>query len=133
MRKPDTIEWLYLDFDGFFASVEQQIQPALRGKPIGVTPFRGTDFTILIACSKEAKARGVKNIMPVKDALKVCPELILVTQKPDYYRRANNALCAAIESVIPIDVSKSIDELTCRLDRNDKAGRSYRLASPVQL
>jgi len=121
MRKPETIEWLYLDFDGFFASVEQQIQPELRGKPIGVTPFRGTDYTIVIACSKEAKARGVKNIMPVKDALKVCPELILVTQKPDYYRRANNQLCAAIESVIPIDVCKSIDELTCRLDKNDIA------------
>jgi len=135
MRKPDTIEWLYLDFDGFFASVEQQIQPALRGKPIGVTPFRGTDFTILIACSKEAKARGVKNIMPVKDALKVCPELILVTQKPDYYRRANNALCAAIESVIPIDVSKSIDELTCRLDRNDiedPAGLTHRIKSAIR-
>lgn len=75
MRKPETIEWLYLDFDGFFASVEQQIQPALRGKPIGVTPFRGSDYTIIIACSKEAKAKGVKNIMPVPDALKVCPEL----------------------------------------------------------
>ena len=81
MRKPKTIEWLYLDFDGFFASVEQQIHPALRGKPIGVTPFRGSDYTIVIACSKEAKARGVKNIMPVPEAKKVCPELILVTQK----------------------------------------------------
>lgn len=121
MRKPDTIEWLYLDFDGFFASVEQQIQPELRGKPIGVTPFRGTDYTIVIACSKEAKAQGVKNIMPVADAMKACPELILVTQKPEMYRRAHNALAAAIQSVIPIDVAKSIDELTCRLDRKDIA------------
>lgn len=121
VRKPDTIEWLYLDFDGFFASVEQQIQPELRGKPIGVTPFRGTDYTIVIACSKEAKSRGVKNIMPVPDALKVCPELVLVTQKPEMYRRAHNALAAAIQSVIPIDVAKSIDELNCRLDRKDIA------------
>ena len=121
MRKPETIEWLYLDFDGFFASVEQQIQPALRGKPIGVTPFRGSDYTIVIACSKEAKARGVKNIMPVPEAKKVCPELILVTQKPEFYRRAHNQLASAIQSVIPIDVAKSIDELTCRLDRNDIA------------
>lgn len=121
MRKPETIEWLYLDFDGFFASVEQQICPALRGKPIGVTPFDGSDFTCVIACSKEAKARGVKNIMPVKEAKQVCPELILVTQKPEMYRRAHNALNSAIQSVIPIDVSKSIDELTCRLDRNDIA------------
>ena len=121
MRKPTTIEWLYLDFDGFFASVEQQIDKSLRGKPIGVTPFRGSDYTVVIACSKEAKARGVKNIMRVPDALKVCPELILVTQKPEMYRRAHNALSSAIQSVIPIDVAKSIDELTCKLDRNDIA------------
>ena len=121
MRKPTTIKWLYLDFDGFFASVEQQIQPELRGKPIGVTPFRGSDYTIVIACSKEAKARGVKNIMPVADAMEACPELILVTQKPEMYRRAHNALAAAIQSVIPIDVAKSIDELTCRLDRKNIA------------
>lgn len=121
MRKPETIEWLYLDFDGFFASVEQQLHPELRGKPIGVTPFHGTDYTIVIACSKEAKARGVKNIMPVPDALEVCPELILVTQKPEFYRRAHNQLAATINSVIPIDVAKSIDELCCKLDKKDIA------------
>jgi hypothetical protein len=38
MRKPDTIEHLYLDFDGFFASVEQLRNPALRGRPIGIVP-----------------------------------------------------------------------------------------------
>ncbi len=68
MRKPETIERLYLDFDGFFASVEQQCDKRLRGKPIGVVPFAGTDRTAVIACSKEAKARGVKNVMKIKDA-----------------------------------------------------------------
>ena len=41
MRKPDTIEHLYLDFDGFFASVEQQLNPRLRGRPIGIVPYEG--------------------------------------------------------------------------------------------
>jgi len=36
MREPETIEWLYLDFDGFFASVEQQLDPALLGRSVGV-------------------------------------------------------------------------------------------------
>lgn len=63
MRKPETIERLYLDFDGFFASVEQQARPALPGKPIGIVPFSGTVHTYVIACSKEAKALGVKNVM----------------------------------------------------------------------
>lgn len=120
MRKPDTVEHLYLDFDGFFASVEQQADRSLRGRPVGVVPFAGTDRTCVIACSREAKTRGVKNVMNIADAKAVCPDIILVPQKPDLYRRAHNALIAEIESVIPVDAVKSIDELSCRLD---EAGR----------
>ncbi|HEV2504376.1 MAG TPA: type VI secretion protein ImpB [Mesorhizobium sp.] len=116
MRKPETIERLYLDFDGFFASVEQQCDKELRGRPVGVVPFEGTDRTCVIACSKEAKAFGVKNVMNVNEARQLCPDIVLVPQKPDLYRRAHNTLLAEIESVIPIDTVKSIDELTCRLD-----------------
>ncbi|WP_421090034.1 Y-family DNA polymerase [Pseudochrobactrum sp. MP213Fo] len=116
MRKPETIERLYLDFDGFFASVEQQCDRSLRGRPVGVVPFAGTDRTAVIACSKEAKAFGVKNVMKIKDAKALCPDIILVPQKPDLYRRAHNALLSEIESVIAIDTAKSIDELTCILD-----------------
>ena len=65
MRKPETIECLYLDFDGFFASVEQQAKPSLRGKPIGIVPFDNTEHTCVIACSSEAKMQGCKNVMPV--------------------------------------------------------------------
>lgn len=121
MRKPETIERLYLDFDGFFASVEQQCDKRLRGRPVGVVPFEGTDRTAVIACSREAKAYGVKNVMPIGEAKQLCPDLILVPQKPDLYRRAHNALLSEIETVIPIDAAKSIDELTCRLD---ETGRS---------
>lgn len=121
MRRPDDIERMYLDFDGFFASVEQQARPRLRGRPVGIVPFAGTHRTSVIACSREAKAQGVKNIMSVEDARRVCPDLILVPQTPNLYRRAHNALLAEIESVIPIDAVKSIDELTCRLDDSQRA------------
>lgn len=117
MRKPETIERLYLDFDGFFASVEQQADRRLRGRPVGVVPFaEAGDRTCVIACSREAKAYGVKNVMPVAEARAACPDLIIVPQKPDLYRRAHNALISEIQSVIPVDAVKSIDELTCRLD-----------------
>ena len=118
MRKPETIECLYLDFDGFFASVMQQIMPALRGKPVGVIPMdmKAAQSTVVIACSREAKAQGCKNIMRVREALEVCPDLILVTQRPDFYRRAHNALINEIACEVPIEAIKSIDELTCRLD-----------------
>jgi DNA polymerase IV len=121
MRLPETIERLYLDFDGFFASVEQQADRHLRGRPIGVVPFTNTDRTCVIACSREAKLRGVKNVMTVGEARRLCPDILLVPQKPDLYRRAHNTLLAEIESVIPIDAVKSIDELTCKLDRGQRA------------
>ena len=120
IRKPETPEQLYLDFDGFFASVEQQADPKLQGKPIGVIPFDTTDFTCVIACSKEAKQRGVKNVMPIREAKKRCHDLILVPQKPDLYRRAHNALINEIMAVTPIEAIKSIDELTCKLDRPNR-------------
>ena len=91
MRKAETIEKLYLDFDGFFASVMQQAMPELRGRPVGVIPFEtsAAHSTVVIACSKEAKAAGCKNVMRVPEALALCPDLVLVTQRPDLFRRAH--------------------------------------------
>lgn len=134
MRKPATIEHLYLDFDGFFASVEQQRDPDLRGRPIGVVPYEGGK-TCIIACSREAKAQGVKNIMMVDDAKRLCRDLILVPQKPQLYRRAHNELIAEIGTVIPIDVVKSIDELACRLDdahRRNPAALAQRIKQAIR-
>lgn len=118
MRRPETIEKLYLDFDGFFASVMQQAMPKLRGKPVGVIPFEASaaHSTVVIACSKEAKAAGCKNIMRVPEALKMCPNLVLVPQRPDLFRRAHNALLNEITCEIPIEVVKSIDEISSHLD-----------------
>lgn len=121
MRKPETIEHLYLDFDGFFASVEQLRDPALRGRPVGVIPYAGGGRTCIIACSREAKARGVKGIMSVEEAKAICRDLVLVPQKPDLYRRAHNALVSEIGTVIPVDHVKSIDELSCWLDIHQRA------------
>jgi DNA polymerase-4 len=88
----------------------------LRGRPVGVIPYAGGGRTCIIACSREAKARGIKNIMSVADARAICRDIVLVPQKPDLYRRAHNALVAEISSVIPVDQVKSIDELSCWLD-----------------
>lgn len=120
MRRPTEIERLYLDFDGFFASVEQQVHPHLRGKPVGVVPFKDAAHTCVIACSREAKLHGVKNVMNIEEARERCPGIILVPQSPDLYRRAHNTLLSEISAVIPIDAVKSIDELTCRLSASER-------------
>ena len=120
MRHPLEIERLYLDFDGFFASVEQQVHPHLRGKPVGVVPFKDAQHTCVIACSREAKLCGVKNVMNIAEARARCPGIILVPQSPDLYRRAHNALLSEISAVIPVDAVKSIDELTCRVSPSER-------------
>jgi DNA polymerase IV len=120
VRRPTQVERLYADFDGFFASVEQQVRPHLRGRPIGVVPFANAQHTVVIACSREAKLHGVKNVMNIAEACERCPDIILVPQSPDLYRRAHNALISEISAVIPIDAIKSIDELTCRVGPEDR-------------
>ena len=120
MRRPAQIERLYLDFDGFFTSVEQQARPHLRGRPVGVVPFAEAEHTCVIACSREAKLRGVKNVMTIAEARARCPDILLVPQSPDLYRRAHNALISEITAVIPVDAVKSIDELTCRVAPADR-------------
>ena len=130
MRRPTQIERLYLDFDGFFASVEQQVHPHLRGRPVGVVPFKDAEHTCVIACSREAKLRGVQNVMNIAEARAMCPDIVLVPQSPDLYRRAHNTLLSEISTVIPVDAVKSIDELTCRVspsDRNDPRALGLRI------
>jgi DNA polymerase-4 len=121
MRRPTEIERLYIDCDGFFAAVEQQVNPRLRGRPVGIVPFAQAEHTCVIACSREAKLCGVKNVMPVAEARRCCPDIVLVPQSPDLYRRAHNALLAEIAAVVPIDAVKSIDEITCRVSPSDRS------------
>jgi DNA polymerase-4 len=73
---------LHIDFDSFFASVEQQFNPKLRGKPLGVTAANGR--TCIIASSREAKRLGIKTGSRTYEAFKVCPNLSLV--KADFVK-----------------------------------------------
>jgi len=68
---------LHIDFDSFFASVEQEHNPKLRGKPLGVTATNGR--TCIIASSREAKRLGIKTGSRTYEAFKICPNLILVS------------------------------------------------------
>src|SRR3989339_1635360 len=69
---------LHIDMNSYFASVEQSANQALRGKPIAVGGGVGGKRTIVATASYEAKARGVKTAMPAWEALKICPDLIIV-------------------------------------------------------
>jgi Nucleotidyltransferase/DNA polymerase involved in DNA repair len=68
---------LYVDLNSYFASVEQQLRPELRGKPVGVLPVLA-DTTCCIAASINAKRYGIKTGTPVWQARKLCPKVIFV-------------------------------------------------------
>lgn len=112
------LRWLYVDFNSYFASVEQQLRPELRGKPIIVIPVE-TDSTCAIAASYEAKALGIKTNTPVYEARRLCPDIVCVLANHESYSRFHQKLVAEIENHIPVTAVCSIDEMACRLMDNE--------------
>lgn len=108
------LNWLFLDMNAFFASVEQQLNPRLRGRPVGVVPVMA-DSSCCIAASYEAKRQGVKTGTRISDAKKLCPDIQLVTARPLEYVRVHDQIVEAVNSVIPVHKVHSIDEMACRL------------------
>ena len=80
----DPYKWLFLDLNSYFASVEQQENPALRGKPVIVVPMM-TDATSAIAASREAKKFGITTGTKVYDAKRLCPSVRCVLARHDKY------------------------------------------------
>ncbi len=118
MFPPSPLKWLYLDFNSYFASVEQQLHPHLRGKPIAVVPVE-TDSTCAIAASYEAKAFGVKTGTRIWEARKLCPDLICVLARHDAYVEFHHRAIAEINRHIPVSDVCSIDEMAAQLLRNE--------------
>lgn len=104
---------LYIDMDGYFASCEQALRPELAGKPIGIALTLETDRVKLIAVSYEAKRRGVTRGMRISDARKICPELVIIKSRPEYYIAIRNAIIAAVNEILPVRTADYIDEMTC--------------------
>lgn len=103
--------------DSFFASVEQHMQPHLRGKPVGVAPLM-VESTSCIAASYEAKAFGVKTGTRVADARAMCPGIVIVEARPPLYVKLHHRIVEIVESCIHVDHVLSIDEMLCRLPLN---------------
>lgn len=117
-RNTQELRWLYVDFNSYFASVEQQLNPALRGRPVVVVPVE-TDSTCAIAASYEAKAYGVKTGTPIYQAKKMCPGLICVLAQHERYVEFHQRIQEEVERHIPITAVCSIDEVACRLMDNE--------------
>ncbi|OYY72968.1 type VI secretion protein ImpB [Sphingomonas sp. 28-63-12] len=117
---PRPLRWLFLDLNSYFASVEQQLNPALRGKPILVAPV-DSDTTVAIAASIEAKKFGIKTGTPVWEAKRLCRDLIVTPARHDKYVEFHDAIVAEIWKHIPVTKVCSIDEVACRLLDNENS------------
>lgn len=100
--------------NSFFASVEQEMDPSLRGKPVAVVPLLA-DSTCCIAVSYEGKAFGVKTGTKVGEAKKLCPQILFIVGDHGNYIRYHNMIVEAVESCLPVESVCSIDEMACRL------------------
>jgi len=100
---------LHLDMDSFFASVEQQANPALVGKPVGV--IKGKGRTCIIAASREAKKWGIKTGTPTYEAKGIYPKIILVPADFDKYFSMTQKFIEICSRYSPDLEVFSIDEL----------------------
>jgi DNA polymerase IV len=110
----NAVQWLFLDLNAFFASCEQQENPALRGKPVIVvqTP---TESAVAIAASYAAKAFGIKTGTLVREARRLCPAVIPVQANHRLYSDYHERILKAVDTCLPVEKVCSIDEMACRL------------------
>lgn len=100
----DAAAILHADLDAFYASVEQLLDPSLRGRPIAV------GGGVVLAASYEARAFGVKSAMPARRARELCPSLIFVPGHFSEYQRLGDAAIAVLADYTPDIERISIDE-----------------------
>ena len=123
--QPDRFGFLHIDLNSFFASVEQQLHPEYRGKPVGVCGTMA-DTGALIAASYEAKELGIRTLTKVGEAKRICPEIILVSGSHTVYSEYSHKIAAAVERCCPVAHTPSIDEMVCELmgrERDPPAAR----------
>ncbi len=106
---PEPPEIMHIDLNSAFAMTEQQANPLLRGKPVGITN-RINDYSICITASYEAKRLGISIGTRQKDARLRAPGFIMLESDAPKYQFVHRKLRAIFESYSPVAYMKSIDE-----------------------
>lgn len=117
---------LHLDLDAFFASVESLRNPSLKGKPLIVGGYSGRG--VVASCSYEARRFGVRSAMPVRTALRLCPDAIVVRGDMEAYSRYSKMVTEIIAEQAPLFEKASIDEFYADLSGMDRYFGCWRWA-----
>jgi DNA polymerase-4 len=99
---------LHIDMDAFYASVEEQDRPELKGKPliVGGTSGRG----VVAAASYAVRRYGVRSAMPMREALRLCPDAICVHPRMARYKQVSEQVFAIFREFTPLVEGLSLDE-----------------------
>ncbi len=122
---------ILLDMNAFFAAIEQRDNPAWRGRPLAIT--NGAQGTCVITCSYEARAWGVKTGMRLREARRLCPELIQCPARPYRYAAVSTAIMQALTAITPDVEVFSVDEAFLDVTRCQRLhGTPVRMARRAQ-
>lgn len=115
---------VHLDLDTFFVSCERQLNPKLNGMPliIGGSSDRG----VVASCSYEARTFGVRSAMPMKFALRLCPQAKVIRGDMELYSNKSHEVTAIIEDQAPVVEKASIDEFYLDISGMDKFFGCYK-------
>ncbi|MFC2948238.1 DNA polymerase IV [Virgibacillus sediminis] len=122
----------HLDMNCFYASVEMAYNPDLKGKPLAIAGNPQERKGIIVTSSYEARAKGVKTTMPLWQARKICPELIVMRPNFDRYRAASRQIFQMLAEITPIVQPVSIDEGYMDITDADWSDNPIHLAETLQ-
>ncbi len=116
---------VHVDMDAFFASVEQKLNPSLKGKPVFVSGNTARD-SVIAACSYEAKKYGVKSGMSVYEGLNLCPNAVIVKGNPERYIDTSRVIFSVLQCFTEKVELYSIDEGFLEIEVEDDSYENLR-------
>lgn len=123
---------LHVDMNCFYASVEMAYDPSLKGKPLAIAGNPEERRGIIVTCSYEARQKGIKTTMPLWEAKKLCPELIVKTPDFDKYRTASYGIFELLRTYTEMVEPVSIDEGYLDITECSHLGSPLDIAESIQ-
>ncbi|MDQ1909772.1 DNA polymerase IV [Paenibacillus sp. GD4] len=124
---------LHMDMNAFYCSVHEAVEPdKYRGRPIAVSGSVEQRRGIIVTCSYAARAVGVKTGMQVREALKLCPELMLIAPDFELYRRFSKRFMQIAYEYTPMIEAMSIDECYMDITGSKQFGTPLEIAERIQ-
>jgi DNA polymerase-4 len=121
---------LHLDLDAFFVSVERLLDSRLQGKPLVIGG--GGERAVVASCSYEARAMGIYAGMPMRLAMRLCPELVLVRGDAGQYGEYSRMVTELMQQSLPLVEKASVDEFYADLSGMDKYLGCWRMVSELR-